>query len=310
MNRVAASITLAALFLGSASAHAQAQPSDEAVASGSTAVEPSEAPMVEEGPLGPEPPPQEMGPFPADASPEITGTGSVEAAPTVVDPTFERLFGEPEAPAEPPPGTTPPTFAAPEMPVWLWGILFLMLVALFFSRRSLFPRRGDDAGIDVRSRTSLGKDGHLAVVEVGDGDGGRRRLLVGFGTGAPRLVADLTPMPDLPGYPDLEDAERERIEPPAAPRMAPPAPDEAPAPRSRWEDALDAPEGPTEQHRPTRRPRPVALERRGDLIAEVLAERTRRSVEVGGPMPDHDEDEGEGAAGQPGSTYTFRGTQG
>ena len=32
---------------------------------------------------------------------------------------------------------------------------------------------------------------------MGDGTGGRRRLLVGFGSGAPRLVADLTPMPEV-----------------------------------------------------------------------------------------------------------------
>lgn len=303
MSRVAASVTLAALFLSSAPSHAQVQPTSEPATASADA--PGTAAVA---PLGPEPPPQEMGPFPADAAGEGAVASDAPSAPEA-DPTFERLFGEPEAPAAPPPGTTPPQFDAPEMPVWLWGILFLMLVALFFSRRSLFPKRGNDAGIDVRSRTSLGKDGHLAVVEVGDGDGGRRRLLVGFGTGAPRLVADLTPMPDLPGYPDLAEAEAAR-EASQSDLGPPPAPAAGPGPRSLWEEAMDSPEAPTELQRPTRRPRSVALERRGDLIAEVLAERTRRSVEVGGAVDDDAAASDDDPPQKPGSTYTFRGTQG
>jgi len=43
----------------------------------------------------------------------------------------------------------------------------------------------------VVSRTSLGDKSHLIVVDVTGADGERRRLLVGTGTGAPSLVADL-----------------------------------------------------------------------------------------------------------------------
>jgi hypothetical protein len=38
----------------------------------------------------------------------------------------------------------------------------------------------------------MGKDGTLALIEVHDGDSRKRRLLVGLGGGAPRLVADVS----------------------------------------------------------------------------------------------------------------------
>ena len=45
--------------------------------------------------------------------------------------------------------------------------------------------------IQIVGRASLGREGSLAVIEVEDTDGRARRLLVGYGGGAPRLVADL-----------------------------------------------------------------------------------------------------------------------
>lgn len=306
MSWRAASVVLAALVLGSVPAYAQDAPPPEPAPAAEAA--PAASPEV----FGPEPPPQEMGPFPEDAvPPEGEGEAPSEAAS---DPTFDRLFGDPPE-AEDAPQVGPPRIKAPELPVWLWGILGLMLVALFVSRRSMLPKRGKDAGIDVRSRATLGKDGNLAVVEVGDGEGGQRRLLIGYGTGAPRLVADLTPIPDLAAYSEpLAEAAGDRDVSPQTPAASPPAASPGPPDRTsrRWEDALErADEEATTRQAPVRPRRGVALERRGDLIAEVLAERTRRQVEVGGDLEVQADDESavdEKSAG--GTTYTFRGRRG
>lgn len=281
---------------------------------------------------GPAPPPQVMGPFPEDGAQDPT-RAEPQAEPTAETQRsgeFERLFGD-ASPAETAP-TTPPRLPAPQMPLWLWGLLGLMLLALLVSRRTLFSgKREADDGILVTSRTSLGREGNLAVVEVGDGTGGRRRLLVGFGSGAPRLVADLTPMPEVlalaqetlgpRAIPTVVEAEET---PSATTRRTPPpqrGPSVADRPLAagpsdaerggglttsqRWESALEA-EGAAP---PARRTATRPLESRGDLIAEVLAERTRRSIEVGGeidldePLPAEEEPAVRG-------TYTFRGTQG
>ena len=310
MNLRTAGVLAAVLALASPTASAQEAP-------------PAPAPDAAEAEVfGPAPPPQEMGPFeegaeeaaPADAEP----APAADALPA--DPVYERLLGgEPEA--RPDAAVAPPALRAPQMPVWLWGILALMVVALIASRRSLLPKRGKDEGIDVRSRATLGKDGNLAVVEVGDGVGGRRRLLVGFGTGAPRLVADLTPLAEFapPASGDLDGgapvgATLDRVvddagtapvrERPTLVRAVEEPATGAMDPNDRWEEALRQAEGKAERAARRRPPRP--LERRGDLIAEVLAERTRRSVEVGDALDVDAEDAGDPTTGN----YTFRGTRG
>lgn len=285
---------------------------------------------------GPEPPPQVMGPFPEDGAPQPAAEPSAGDAQNTAPSEYDRLLGD--AKIEPKASSGPPPLPTPQMPIWLWGLLGIMLLALVVSRRSLFPKLGEDEGIRVTSRTSLGREGNLAVVEVGDGTGGRRRLLVGFGAGAPRLVADLTPMPEvlslaeetLGPRPVPARAERgpQDEPPPAAARSeraprrgasrtstpspaptpsreAPPAPAGALLTTSqRWESVLEAEAA---QPAPRRATRP--LESRGDLIAEVLAERTRRSVEVNGDI-DLDDDLLDEDAPAVRGTYTFRGTQG
>ncbi len=288
------------------------------------------APQAEASAYGPAPPPPVMGPFPENGAPPA----AVEEDATAPSPEgspgeFDRLFGEEDASASAP--STPPRLPTPQMPLWLWGLLGLMLLALLVSRRALLPgkRGAADQGIQVTSRTSLGREGNLAVVEVGDGSGGRRRLLVGFGSGAPRLVADLTPMPEVlalaqetlgprpvPTVVEAEETQappQRRRRPVAPPPRTEPTLEAAPAETGpgnslttsqRWESALEA-----EGAAPARRSKPRPLESRGDLIAEVLAERTRRSVEVGGEI---DLDDTLPADEEPAvrGTYTFRGTQG
>ncbi len=299
-----------------------------------SSVAPADAPA--EAAYGPPPPPQEMGPFPPG---EVAGSA---AAPAVGDPPaatptvgpadgaaggtaesaaeaqFKRLFGEQEPATAPGGEATGPE--GPSVPGWLWGVVLLMVVALFFARRTLNLKRSDDEGIKVLSRASLGKDGNIAVLEVGDGQGGRRRLMVGYGSGAPRLVADLTPIPEF-GRMDFEA--------PPAPRSLPTAPRVSPSTRNRdpgaaateagdptstrWVEALRAAEGSPSRSDRKAAPPGVNLERRGDLIAEVLAERSRRTVQVGDgfSLDDVVGDAGEDAdGGAPGVTYTARGTTG
>jgi hypothetical protein len=57
--------------------------------------------------------------------------------------------------------------------------------------------RLDDSGIDVIARKNLGAGGGLAIVEVEDGTGAVRRLLLGVGGGPPSLVSDLSSMADV-----------------------------------------------------------------------------------------------------------------
>jgi hypothetical protein len=100
-----------------------------------------------------------------------------------VDPAYDRLFGDsPEAtaPAE-----------EPGLPLWMFPAA-LGFVGLWAGTRLRPPQDGDaPSAMTVVSRTALGDRSHLIVVDVTGADGERRRLLVGTGTGAPSLVADL-----------------------------------------------------------------------------------------------------------------------
>jgi hypothetical protein len=186
------------------------------------------------------------------------------------DPLFQRLLGG--GPVEPAPVVAPAVgfgFESPTIPSWLWVVGILGGGALLLLRsRSMRALRGPDA-ISVVSRTQLGKDGNLAVVEVIEADGERRRLLVGFGSGAPRLVADLgRPMPEA------EAAEASQpVASAAVQRVAPPPPANA---ASAWAKAVRGAETPDARRvpGPLVGGRPSALEHRHDLIKEVLAERT------------------------------------
>lgn len=100
--------------------------------------------------------------------------------------TYERLFGEEPATAE------VATEVAPS-PWKLVGPAALGVACLFLAwrMRAGGTLLGVNKQLEVLSRYPLGDRNTLILLEVLDADGERRRLLVGTGSGAPSLVADL-----------------------------------------------------------------------------------------------------------------------
>ena len=95
----------------------------------------------------------------------------------------ERLLSTPEAQQ---------TIRAPTAPWWLWpmGLLGVAGVAGMMMRSR--TTNGVPDHISVLSRATLSRNTSLAMIEVSDSDGQTRRMLIGVGGGAPRLVADLS----------------------------------------------------------------------------------------------------------------------
>jgi hypothetical protein len=132
---------------------------------------------------------------PEVTAPEVTAP-EVEAA-TPLSPEDEELYsrffgGEAEeAEAEP---EAPVVEAARDSawPWWVWPVGIMSVGVLFFMRGKAREKLLPTHGIRIVSRSALGKEGTLAMIEVADGDHRTRRLLVGFGGGAPRLVADVS----------------------------------------------------------------------------------------------------------------------
>ena len=115
-----------------------------------------------------------------------------EGAAASSDPTYARLFGEESAASDPAqePGPAFPWWTLPA------GIGALGLVAA--SRLRAPGESGSSApAVRVVSRQAVGDKSHLVVVDIPT-QAGNRRLLVGTGGGAPSLVADLGPAPELP----------------------------------------------------------------------------------------------------------------
>lgn len=87
---------------------------------------------------------------------------------------------------------TPTIVQAPSAPWWLWpmGLLGAAGVAgvMMRSRKT----SGIPGHISVLSRATLSRSASLAMIEVTDADGQTRRMLIGVGGGAPRLVSDLS----------------------------------------------------------------------------------------------------------------------
>jgi len=132
--------------------------------------------------------------------------------------TYDRLFGA---------GTTETTTAAPtEGSPWrLVGPAALGLVGLFCAWRLRAGTPSPLAGkpLKVLCRHPLGDRNALVLIEVIDADGERRRLLIGTGTGAPSLVADLGQTPAAITAPspaemitDLGEPEPGPVDPPGS----------------------------------------------------------------------------------------------
>lgn len=127
-----------------------------------------------------------------------------------------------------------------------WGIVlgalalggFTIIVRTKMQERVPKAWRLDDSGIEVIAKKNLGAGAGLAIVEVEDGSGGVRRLLVGVGNGGPNLVSDLSSMAEVD---EAWDALTTHASQPA-PRPARTAqPTEAPAPRRVEQQPAPAP---------------------------------------------------------------------
>ncbi|MEL6347008.1 MAG: hypothetical protein AAFV53_28095 [Myxococcota bacterium] len=123
---------------------------------------------------------------------EVT-TAGLSASPAgartqTADPVEQRLLQDPVHP-EP---TAEPASAGVFGSLWMWPLALLGLAGLGGVAYRSRMTDGVDSGIKVLSRAALSAKNSLAVIEVLGADGQMRRMLVGIGGGAPRLVADLT----------------------------------------------------------------------------------------------------------------------
>jgi hypothetical protein len=193
---------------------------------------------------------------------------------------YARLFAEGAEESAPAP-------SEPVLPGWIYPAA-LGFFGLWAATRLRAPQGGDvpTAAMSVVSRTPLGDRSHLLVVDVTGADGERRRLLIGTGTGAPSLVADLgalTPTPllsgptrpergtflealDAIGVEAQERREAARLDP--SDIVGPAAEDEFPRARPRGVAAFAA-----NAAEPRRRTREDAAAHARNLVDEVLAER-------------------------------------
>lgn len=108
---------------------------------------------------------------------------------------FDRLFGKLAEDAGGLTKADKETVQAVSEAAWPWWSIPLGLLAigvLLILRGRVMSQKVPVEAIHVISRQPMGKDGALALVEIHDGDSRKRRLLVGLGGGAPRLVADVS----------------------------------------------------------------------------------------------------------------------
>lgn len=247
------------------------------------------------------------------AAAPVAGPVSGEPSPTpdgreAEDATYERLFGaadEPGAPAERSPVVAP---SLPfQSPVWVWAVI--VGLGLAWVAGKVWERRRvvvAPASLRVISTTALGQGGGISVVEVKDADGALRRLLVGHGGGAPRLIVELDGLRDFGAAESTVAAVGAAVA-----RAAEPARASEPADRSQGPASVagDPPSRSGEAARTggaarTAAPRasavgPRPLAPRSDLIAEVLAERG-----------EDEQDALDEASDRPSGAYTFRGLLG
>ena len=242
----------------------------------------------------------------------VSGTsadGGVSVAESTGDATLEalnrKLLGDKPDIADAPPSRRMEEMDLPETPGWIWPVGLTLLALLVGLRWQL--NRGSEAPsrLQVVQRVMLGRDGNLAVVEVGE-EGDRRRLLVGYGGGAPRLVAELD-VPDAAGSTPPTGADPSARRWQRALRRALPATGQSSEPSESLQKASEA-----------------RLRPRTSLIAEVLAERdapevtqaaasdqsarpgatAKRPDSTTSPVVEPPE---KGEDGDPTDTYTFRG---
>jgi hypothetical protein len=129
----------------------------------------------------------------ASTTVEVREAGEVASHPGDAA-LYERFFNVPDSTTMPAPSEEPVAKKMGEMsvPWWLIPIGMLAIGVLLLMRNKVTKVAVSRQAIRIISRTQMGKEGSLAMIEVADGDQRTRRLLVGFGGGAPRLVADVS----------------------------------------------------------------------------------------------------------------------
>jgi Flagellar biosynthesis protein, FliO len=113
------------------------------------------------------------------------------AAPPVTEAgTYDRLFAETEAVATAP---VPVDEPGPSVPGWVVPVLLMSgcLGWLLWQRRKLSKPAVASPALRIIQRQSLGDRNSIVLVEVIEPSGETRRLLVGSGSAAPVLLADL-----------------------------------------------------------------------------------------------------------------------
>ena len=106
---------------------------------------------------------------------------------------FDRLFGaQPVTVQSAQEQSVVEQSSGAALPWWAWPLGLFAMGALFLVRSRMHNNELPAKAIRIVSRQHLGKEGALALIELSDGDARTRRLLVGLGGGAPRLVADVS----------------------------------------------------------------------------------------------------------------------
>jgi hypothetical protein len=105
---------------------------------------------------------------------------------------FQRLFGAQETSLQKNDKKVVEKAKAAAWPWWSWPLGLLAIGVLLIIRGRVTKGAVQKQAMTIVARQDMGKEGTLALIELADGDRRTRRLLVGLGSGAPRLVADVS----------------------------------------------------------------------------------------------------------------------
>lgn len=105
---------------------------------------------------------------------------------------FQRLFGAQSTALQKNDTKIVEEAKAAAWPWWSWPLGLFAIGVLLIIRGRVTKGAAQKQAMTIVARQDMGKEGTLALIELADGDRRTRRLLVGLGGGAPRLVADVS----------------------------------------------------------------------------------------------------------------------
>ena len=105
---------------------------------------------------------------------------------------FQRLFGAQPSGLQQNDTKIVEEAKAVAWPWWSWPLGLFAIGVLLIIRGRVTKGAAQKQAMTIVARQDMGKEGTLALIELADGDSRTRRLLVGLGGGAPRLVADVS----------------------------------------------------------------------------------------------------------------------